>query len=211
MKSTTQLREEVLSGMEPYFSGLGFKRKKNDQAWRKRQHAETWRVVHCNFGLYEKDRRISLIPTLEVRHESIEQLKVAAGILAQPSSDTASFGIPLTRFRDGRPYWASIDDGPEKIVAALVPDLSRHSASVFQNLEDLDWVLKNLSGEDSKEWCVPSASHRVRLLPLIWHLKGDDQKAVDELRRLKDELRLRDQMIPRMRQFEEWFVGFVKG
>ena len=151
-----------------------------------------------------------MLPTIEVRYDPIEKLKVASGILARASNDTASVGVPLTRLAGKASYGCTVDVGAEAIVRELTRDVSEKGLPLFEKLEDLDWVLENLSSEDPAEWCVPSVSLRARLLPLMWYLKGNADKALDELRRLKDALSSRDQMIPKIEHFETWFVRLIQ-
>ena len=210
MKATTQFREQILLGLESYFVPLGFIRKKNDPVWRKQQKPEISRKVHFNFALYEKEGEVSIIPSIEVRHEQVERLKVSLGILAKPSDDSASFGVPLTQLTDKPPYSFAITDKLENVVRQLSQDLSEKGMPFFEKLEDLDWVLENLSSEDPKKWCVPSLSLRARFIPMIWWIKGNRAKTLDELRRLKSALGNKDQIIPKMAQFEERFLQLIE-
>lgn len=195
MRQTTKTREEILLGLEPYFQRLAYKRNKDALEWRKKASQDITRSVHFNFGLYG-DEEISIIPSLTVWHKDIQKLK------------NAPVGFTLTHLAH-KNYRYVLPVTIETIIKELTYDISKFGLPIFENLENLDWVLNSLSSNNVVDWCVASRSDRARLIPLILYIKGDYRKAVRELKRLKKELGNKDQIIPDINHFEKWFLKLI--
>lgn len=198
-RQTTLLRQAVLEALDPRLAAWGFSRKKSSFEWFRRR-PDAFHGIHLNIAAYEPVGRIHVIPSLEAGVESIERALVEAGQRKEPG---ISFGQQLTALLRCE-YVASVQEGPEPIVARLAADLEQHGLASLERLSSLENLAELLASPTPRDWPVMLPAQRATLLPLALALTGRVPEALDWFARLHRELAAQNNLPPRIDEFGAW-------
>ena len=201
---TFDLREGVVTGLDPHLEQLGFKRRRRSFAWFRHPTSGVTQSIHLNFGPTHRTSRLDIIPTLATGIETVECELVAAGV-KRPAKDACSFAYQLHTLLRCE-YVAYTDQGPEPMVKRLIADIQRHGLPRLEHLSSLETVARLMLSAQPEDWPVTWASMRARLLPLVLALVGRTKEAHVWLARLRNDLSGRDQLRPDIEHFAAWFV-----
>lgn len=207
VRQTTQLRDEILASFDALLAAEGFRRRAADHTYRRKVSRELTHVVHLNFGPVEEAGIALVIPSAGVRHDPVERLLVAAGVVSSASTrDRATVALPFAPVA----YEASIESGAEPLVRSIWSDWEARGREQLEELSSLELVLRRLSAPDPRDWGHASLGARARLMVLCLLVLGRPNEALEILEQFEHSLGVKDQMLPSFSAFAGWCRSYVQ-
>jgi hypothetical protein len=201
MKATTELREQILSALDPLFGSDGFTRKNGHFAFRRAVAASVTQSVHLNFGASESTGTVVVRPSVGARHNDIERGLVVAGVIVKASTDR----VTIARSLAPEPYETTIAKGAGPVAHAIWADWQSVGRQFAHELSASEHVIASLSSDDSKDWGLLIPGMRRRLLILFLDAMDRRTEALGLLDKWESQPAGRDQIIPTLAAFASWF------
>ena len=205
LRSTTALRDLILSSLDARFAMIGHQRRAGRQVWHRAIDAERSHGVHLHFGLYENEGRVTVIPSIGVRYASIEDALLAAAVVRGANArDRVTFSKPLGEL-SGAEYQTDLECGAEGIATRIWTDVETYGLPFLRSISDLEEVIALLASPEPRDWCCPGPGLRARLLVLALDGAGRRSDALELLDGLWADLLDRDAVVPPFERFAAWF------
>jgi hypothetical protein len=176
-------RSAYIEAVDQVLFPLGFSRPKRSQEWRKPVGNQDFLWVHLNFGLGV------INPSFGVRYVDLESL------LPPEAGAVVSSGRTLSSL-SGEQY--SLDTSASQ----LAEDFLSCGMPELLALQDRCEVIRRLESTAAKDWPVASASHRMRLLPLLLASQGRTEESSAWVAQFETQA---DQMVPGYASFAQFF------
>ncbi len=180
--------EAILAALDPILVHHGFRRRKKAQVWTRTKDSLNRDLIHINFGL------TILNPSIAVEYLDL------AGIVPQELGSCLASEMLTTLIPRHSHY------GFDTPVVELASDIAEFGIPFLEELHNRDFVIQRLSSESPSDWCVPSYSERIRLLPLMLATVGRTAEATTLVQHVLPEAVARDQRVPRYDEFAAWFL-----
>jgi hypothetical protein len=183
-------KERYLLAVDAALKPMGFERPRTGQEWRRTLASSAVQWVHLNFGLG------IINPSCGVIYEDL-------GALLPPESGAIKTTMRMLSSLSGVRY---SDTTLENVLADHV---ATFAVPELEKLTDAEHVIQALQEDEPKIWPVMSASHRMRLLPLLLFRQSRATEALEWVARLEQTAPLFDQLVPSYSAFTKVFRQHV--
>lgn len=180
-------REPFLDAVDAALLPLGFKRARSSCEWKRRLDKSDTQTIHFNFGLN------SINPSMAIRFSDLQKL-------LPPEAGAVCHVMKMLTSLSGVKYYAD-----EHSPSEIAKDVVTFCLPKLERLRDRDAVVASLGKHESSQWPTVSASHRIRLLPLILASLGKPQEALQWLAKFESTELQHDQIIPDFSTFCSYF------
>jgi len=141
-----EAKTKYLEDLDVLLKPHGFRRRRNQQEWKRRADSANEFWIHVNFGLSVVNPSIG-----------VQYLDLLALLPPQSGSVTGTM-IMLSSLLE-RPPLYTIENGS----VPVAHDLRDKGLPMFSNLGDREFVIEALKSNVPLDWPVVSYSHRIRL------------------------------------------------
>lgn len=181
-------RDSYLRAVDLVLNPLGFKRSKSSFEWKRKVDSQNSEWIHLNFG------KAVINPSLGVFYADLEKL-------LPPEAGAVTGVSRMLSTIASQSY--STQTRPEQIAE----DIVRFALPALVQLRDRVAIAAVLQNSLASDWPTFSASHRMRLLPLLLAGMGRVSEALDWLTHLEKVASSSDQMLPKFEAFASHFRG----